>query len=258
MLALLSPAKKLDYDSPVRTTLHTQPLFIEEAQGLIDILKPQSVQQVADLMKLSDKLAQLNVDRYQDWSPKFDLDNARQAILAFNGDVYDGLDATSLSDTQLQWAQDHVAILSGLYGILRPLDLMQPYRLEMGTRLENPQGRDLYAYWGSTIADQINTWLDQQATEPVVINLASEEYFKSVDRKALRARIVQCVFQEYRKGAWKVISFSAKRARGMMARFMIESRAQQPQDLQAFTQAGYEFAPDASTDDRLVFRRDEA
>ncbi|HLR12646.1 MAG TPA: peroxide stress protein YaaA [Burkholderiaceae bacterium] len=262
MLMLLSPAKKLDYDSPVRTTLHTQPLFVDEAHELIRLLKGKSVPEVATLMKLSDNLATLNAQRYQDWSPSFDLHNSRPAILAFNGDVYDGLEATSLSDDQLQWAQDHLAILSGLYGVLRPLDLMQPYRLEMGTRLENPRGRNLYAYWGSQIAGYLDKQLAQAAgnrsNEPgIVLNLASAEYFKAVDRKALQARVVECVFQDYKSGDWKVIGFHAKRARGLMARFVIDNRCTQPDELKTFAVAGYAHAPDASTDDRLVFRRDE-
>jgi len=193
MLLLLSPAKKLDYDSPVRTQLETQPLFVEQAQGLIDILRTQSEEDIAGLMKLSDDLARLNVQRYQEWEPKFDRSNARQAILAFNGDVYEGMAATDLSDKELKWAQDHIVILSGLYGALRPLDLMRPYRLEMGTRLKNPEGANLYAYWGSRIANYLNERQEGEA-KPVVLNLASEEYFKAVDQKALRARVVQCVF----------------------------------------------------------------
>src|SRR5690625_1262192 len=187
MLLLLSPAKKLDYDSPVRTTRHTQPLFVDRASELIAILKEKSASEIASLMKLSDSLTTLNVERYRAWTPEFDLTNSRQAILAFNGDVYEGLQATSLSDDQLQWAQEHVAILSGLYGILRPLDLMQPYRLEMGTRLANSEGANLYEYWRNTIAPYLNERLARQ-DHPVVVNLASNEYFRAVDRKQLKAR----------------------------------------------------------------------
>lgn len=261
MLLLLSPAKKLDYDSPVRTTLHTQPLFVDQAQGLIDLLKQKSASEIATLMKLSDALATLNVERYRAWVPAFDLHNSRQAVLAFNGDVYEGLDAPTLSDKQLQWAQDHVAILSGLYGILRPLDLMQPYRLEMGTRLPNDRGANLYAWWGSSIAQYLNQHLalhSATSQPPVVLHLASEEYFKAVDLKTLKARVVQCVFQDFKSGTWKVISFHAKRARGMMARYIIENELTDPQQLHGFDRAGYVYAPDQSTSDKLVFRRDQA
>ena len=263
MLLLLSPAKKLDYDSPVRTRLHTQPLFVEQAQELISILARKSASEIASLMKLSDALATLNVERYRAWSPEFDLRNSRQAILAFNGDVYEGLEASSLSDKQLKWAQDHVAILSGLYGVLRPLDLMQPYRLEMGTRLGNDRGSNLYAFWGTAISDYINQHMatlngKKPVDQHVVLHLASEEYFKAIDRKALKARVVQCVFQEFRNGAWKVISFNAKRARGLMTRYVIENQLTQPQDLQGFNSAGYAYAPEESTPDKLFFRRDSA
>lgn len=282
MLLLLSPAKKLDYDSPVRTTLHTQPQFVEQAKELIAVLKKKSEADIASLMKLSDALASLNVERYQSWQPTFTLENSRQAILAFNGDVYEGLQAQTLSDKQLQWAQEHVGILSGLYGVLRPLDLMQPYRLEMGTRLETRRGPNLYAFWGSSIAECINQHFSRRhangqvseapnadaagASQPrstagdnenIVLNLASEEYFKAVDKKALKARVVQCVFQDYRKGAWKVISFNAKKARGLMARHVIENAYTRPEQLVDFNRGGYAFAPDVSTPDKLYFRKPE-
>lgn len=262
MLVLLSPAKKLDYDSPVRTTLHTQPLFVKQATELIKVLKKKSVGDIAGLMKLSDALAQLNVERYADWKPRFTQADSRQAVLAFNGDVYEGLDAPSLSDAQLKWAQQHVALLSGLYGVLRPLDLMRPYRLEMGTRLETGKGSNLYQFWGSTIAEHLNERLaempDGKKGKSVVVNLASEEYFKSVDLKVLNARVVQCVFQDYKNGAWKVISFHAKRARGLMARYIIENKVARPERLAGFDSEGYAWARDASSADRLVFRRSQA
>ncbi|OYV45410.1 MAG: peroxide stress protein YaaA [Candidimonas sp.] len=254
MLLVLSPAKKLDVDSTVRTTLHSQPIFVEQAAGLIKVLKKKSVTQVAALMGLSDKLAQLNVERYAHWQPHFTQANSRQAALMFNGDVYGGLDAPTLTDKQLDWAQDHVAILSGLYGVLRPLDLMQPYRLEMGTRLATKQGETLYDYWGSSIAQYLNARMAEQG-ETVLLNLASEEYFKSVDRKALTVDVVQCVFQDYKNGAWKVISFHAKRARGLMARYVIEKRIKKPGALQAFASEGYGYAAEVSAPNKLVFRR---
>lgn len=256
MLLLLSPAKKLDYDSPLPTSLHTDPLFVNEAKGLIDVLKKKSAGDVAKLMSLSDSLAQLNVQRYAEWSPKFSQKNARPAVLAFNGDVYEGLDASSLTEAQLKWAQDHVAILSGLYGVLRPLDLMQPYRLEMGTKLVNPAGKTLYDYWKETIAPYLNERLVTEK-QPIVVNLASEEYFKSVDVKQLNARVIQCVFQDQKAGAWKVISFFAKRARGLMARYVIQNRINTPDKLVGFNLEGYAYAPDVSTPDKLVFRRPE-
>lgn len=252
MLLLLSPAKKLDYDTPVRTTLHTQPMFIDQAAQLIKVLKKKSASEVADLMKLSDALATLNVERYAAWKPVFNQVNARQAVLAFNGDVYDKLDASSLSDAQLKWAQEHVAVLSGLYGVLRPLDLMQPYRLEMGTRLQTPKGKNLYEFWGSSITGYLN---ERMQTKAVVVNLASEEYFKSVDVKALKARVIQCVFQDYKNGAYKIISFNAKRARGLMARYVIENKISKPAALQDFALEGYAYAKTESTADKLVFRR---
>lgn len=261
MLILLSPAKKLDYDSAVRTTLHSQPQFIEQAQGLIKVLKEKSPSQIAALMKLSEPLAKLNADRYAAWVPEFNQTNSRQAILAFNGDVYAGLDASSLSDKQLEWAQEHVAILSGLYGVLRPLDLMQPYRLEMGTRLVTDVGTGLYSWWGNTIASYLDQHLGQQSggnqSDPIVLNLASEEYFKAVDLKALQARVVQCVFQDQKNGVWKIISFHAKRARGLMARYAIDHRIDDPAKLHGFNSEGYAWAPGESTPDRLVFRRPE-
>jgi len=258
MLFLLSPAKKLDYESPVRTTLHTQPLFVPQAQVLIDILKEYSQTQVAKLMRLSDNLAELNTQRFQQWTNQFTLENARQCILAFNGDVYEGLDAPSLSDKQLEWAQQHLLILSGLYGVLRPLDLMQPYRLEMGTRLKNPKGSNLYQYWGDSIAKYIDTRLKEGHEEPTVVNLASVEYFKSVDKKVLQSPVVECVFQDERKGKWRVIGFYAKKARGLMMRYAIENKITTVDELKNFNLDGYSFAAEASEKDRLVFRRPEA
>ncbi len=256
MLLLLSPAKKLDYDSPLPTSLRSDPLFVDEAKALIQVLKKKSPDEIASLMTLSDSLAQLNVQRYSEWSTKFTPKNSRPAVLAFNGDVYEGLDANSLSEKDLAWAQDHVAILSGLYGVLRPLDLMQPYRLEMGTKLVNPAGSNLYEYWKQTIAPYLNERLAKDK-QPIVVNLASEEYFKSVDLKTLKARVIQCVFQDQKAGSWKVISFFAKRARGLMARYVIENRISSPEKLKGFNLDGYQYAESVSTEDKLVFRRPE-
>ncbi|MDP2770588.1 MAG: peroxide stress protein YaaA [Giesbergeria sp.] len=255
MLILLSPAKSLDYDTPVPADLpHTLPQFVPQSQQLIDILRQKSPQDIASLMKISDPLAALNVARYATWSSRFSARNARQALLAFNGDVYDGLDARTLAADDLAWAQQHLAILSGLYGVLRPLDWMQPYRLEMGTRLATPVGQTLYQFWGPRIAQHLNT-CQQDEDSPVVLNLASQEYFKSVDRKQLRARVVECVFEDWKNGTWKIISFHAKRARGLMARHAIAQRATTPRQLEDFTAGGYAYDSGASSPDRLVFRR---
>jgi cytoplasmic iron level regulating protein YaaA (DUF328/UPF0246 family) len=254
MLFLLSPAKSLDFETPAPGVAHTQPQFVPQAQALIDILRELSPQDVAELMDLSDALSGLNVARYQAWTSKFTAKNAKQAVLAFNGDVYEGLDAKTLGADDLAWAQDHVAILSGLYGVLRPLDYMQPYRLEMGTKLANPQGKDLYKFWGSQIANYLNQQLSKQE-QAVIVNLASQEYFKSVDRKALQARVVECVFEDYKGGKYKIISFLAKRARGLMARYAVLQRVTQVEQLKKFNLEGYAFEASASEPDRLVFRR---
>jgi uncharacterized protein len=254
MLFLLSPAKSLDYESPLATSTHTKPLFTPQSAALIDVLKTKTPQQISTLMKVSDALSGLNVARYQAWSPKFTAKNSRQAALAFNGDVYGGLDAKTLSEAQFGWAQDHVCILSGLYGVLRPLDWMQPYRLEMGTALATGHGKNLYQFWGSKIASHLNERAAAD-TSPVIINLASEEYFKAVDRKALKARVVSCVFEEFKGGKYKIISFNAKRARGLMVRYAIEKKAGTVKKLEGFSAEGYAFDAAASQPDRLVFRR---
>lgn len=254
MLILLSPAKSLDYDTPPTTDRHTLPQFAKESQALIEVLRPYTPAQIGTLMHLSDALATLNVARYAAWSPKFSGKNSKQAVLAFNGDVYEGLQAPTLSQADLDWAQTHLGILSGLYGVLRPLDWMQPYRLEMGTALPNPRGNNLYAWWGDTLAEHLNQRLAEQG-DPTIVNLASQEYFKSVKRKALKARVVECVFEDWKSGQWKVISFHAKRARGLMARHAILKRARTPSDLLTFDTEGYAFDVAASETDRLVFRR---
>lgn len=254
MLILLSPAKSLDYESAPTTDQHTLPVFAKEAAQLIDVLRPYTPAQIASLMDLSDALATLNVARYGAWRPRFTARNSKQAVLAFNGDVYGGLDASTLKQSDLDWAQEHVALLSGLYGVLRPLDWMQPYRLEMSTKLPNPRGKDLYAWWGDTLALHLNERLAKQR-DGLIINLASQEYFKAVKRKALTGRVVECVFEDWKSGQWKVISFHAKRARGLMARHAIVHRAKSLKDLQSFELEGYAYAEDASDTDRLVFRR---
>ena len=261
MLFLLSPAKTLDYTRPLPRGVRqrtTDPLFVPRAAELIDGLKTLAPPQVAQLMDLSDELAALNVGRYGAWSPLHDDTNSRPAAFAFNGDVYEGLDVRSLKGPDLAWAQDHLVILSGLYGALRPLDRLQPYRLEMGTRHANARGRDLYAYWGDAVAEYLN----QRAADdkhPVIVNLASQEYFKVADRPALAARVVDCVFEDWKDGPgggqYKIISFFAKRARGLMARWAILHRVRSVKALQGFDAEGYASVPAASSADRLLFRR---
>lgn len=254
MLFLLSPAKSLDYDTPVGDLPHTQAQFLKQSAQLIEVLRRKSPQQIAELMTLSDKLSSLNVARYQAWSSRFTAKNSRQAVLAFDGDVYDGLQARTLRPADLDWAQEHLCILSGLYGVLRPLDRMQPYRLEMGTRLDTGAAKNLYQFWGAQIAAYLNQRLKADKT-PVVVNLASQEYFKAVDLKTLKARVVECVFEEQRAGQYKVISFMAKRARGLMMRYAISKRIDTPRKLESFNLDGYAFDVTASQPDRLVFRR---
>ena len=268
MLFLISPAKTLDYDTPVPPRLArqaTEPLFTDHAAELIEVLKPLQTAQVAALMDLSDELASLNVARYGAWSRRADEDNSRPAAWAFDGDVYDGLQAKTMRTADWTWAQQHLVILSGLYGVLRPLDRLQPYRLEMGTRLVTERGASLYDYWGDTIAQHLNERLGSRAegTEagagaakaPVVVNLASQEYFRAADRPALRARVVECVFEDWKDDRYKVISFFAKRARGVMARWCIDQRVASVAKLRRFAEQGYGLAPEASSPDRLVFRR---
>ncbi len=261
MIFVISPAKALDYETPAHVSRYTQPDFLADSARLITVLREKSPAQIAELMSLSDKLSTLNAARYEAWSQPFTPDNAKQAVLAFNGDVYEGLDAGSLSEDDLNWAQNHLRILSGLYGVLRPLDLMQAYRLEMGTRLANPGGKNLYEFWGERITQALNQSLLTDSTEQgqaVLVNLASDEYFKSVKPASLKARIVTPVFEDWKAGKYKIISFYAKRARGLMCRFAIQNRITEPEGLKAFDVDGYRFAEDASSDLRLVYRRRES
>jgi len=257
MLFLLSPAKTLDYATPVPAPLRkkaTEPLFTARAQDLIAVLRTKSPADIAALMDLSAPLAELNAARYQAWQGGTEAAHSKPAVLAFDGDVYGGLDARTLKTADLSWAQDHLVILSGLYGALRPLDRLQAYRLEMGTALQTPQGRDLYAYWGDTVAEHLNARQAQEATA-VVVNLASVEYSRVALRKTLRARVIDCVFEDWKDGRYKVISFFAKRARGLMARHAVEQRARRPAQLESFAAEGYAFDAAVSAPDRLVFRR---
>ena len=260
MLYLLSPAKSLDYETPApdhALAVATTPPFMPRSAELIGMLRQQTPEQIAELMSLSAPLAELNVARYKAWSKRATPRNSKPAALAFDGDVYGGLKAPTLSPADLFWAQQHVAILSGLYGVLRPLDRLQPYRLEMGTRLPNAHGKDLYAYWGDTLAEHLNARAEADAS-PVIVNLASQEYFRAADRKVLRPRVIECVFEEWKGGRYKVISFFAKRARGLMARYAITQRIATPAGLKRFDAEAYGFDAAASDADRFVFRRRQA
>lgn len=255
MLLLLSPAKTLDLTSSTPPALQaTQPELLDYSAQLVALLRQYSPSELANLMGISDKLAILNVRRYQDWLPPFHLDNAKPAVLAFMGEVYEGLDAASLSSKQLEWLNARLRILSGLYGVLRPLDWMAPYRLEMGTPLVNRRGRDLYAFWGTLISQTLQGVLTQIGPTTCV-NLASEEYFKAVNPQLLSARIIKPVFQDLKNGQYKVISFHAKRARGLMVRWVLDQRIDDVTQLKNFDGAGYYFVAQASSDEQWVFRR---
>ena len=255
MILVISPAKTLDFATPAHTALATQPRHLKEARSLMKLLKPLDPDGVARLLGISPDLAALNAGRYQQWRTPFTAANAKQAVLAFDGDVYGGLDASSLPEPDLAFAQDHLRILSGLYGLLRPLDLIQAYRLEMGTRLANPKGRDLYAFWKETLTRDLALELAQAPGEPVLVNLASEEYFKAVHPAGLGARVITPVFQDWKGGDYKVISFFAKRARGLMARHVLRKRLTEPAALMRFKAEGYGYDRKASEGDRWVFRR---
>jgi cytoplasmic iron level regulating protein YaaA (DUF328/UPF0246 family) len=254
MLIVLSPAKTLDFESPIKVNKTTEPDFIPRSAELISTLRTMPPAQIGSLMSISDSLAQLNVARYASWSKKFTADNSRPAVLAFDGDVYEGLDARSLNARQLDWAQKHLRILSGLYGLLRPLDLMQPYRLEMGTRLATKRGKDLYAFWGDQITEALNESLTV-AKAQALVNLASEEYFKSVKPAKLDRPVITPVFEEWKGGGYKIVSFFAKRARGLMARYAIEHKLSKPEQLKDFDSEGYAFDAKASNEARWIFRR---
>ncbi|CUA82116.1 Cytoplasmic iron level regulating protein YaaA, DUF328/UPF0246 family [Gulbenkiania indica] len=256
MLMVISPAKTLDFDTPLPPLPVTQPDFLDESGQLVEILRGKSPAELAALMSISDKLAVLNAGRYSQWHRPFTSENARPAVYAFMGDVYEGLDVASLPAEAVDYLQAHLCILSGLYGVLRPLDLMQAYRLEMGTRLANERGRDLYTFWGERITQALNARL-AGTTDPVLVNLASEEYFKAVRPASLNAAIVTPVFQDRKGGQYKIISFHAKRARGAMVRWAAERRLASPERLKDFDTDGYRFAPEASDTLTWVFRRDE-
>ena len=257
MLMVISPAKTLDYETPPATARFTQPQYLDHSQELIEQLRELSPQQIGELMHLSDKLSGLNAARFGSWTPAFTPENAKQALLAFKGDVYTGLNAVDFNEADFDYAQNHLRMLSGLYGLLRPLDLMMPYRLEMGTKLANARGKDLYAFWGTQISEWLNQALAEQGDD-VLLNLASNEYFSAVKKTALNARIINTEFKDLKNGQHKIISFYAKKARGMMSRFVIKERINNPEHLKQFDAQGYRFNAEQSKPDLLVFLRDHA
>lgn len=256
MLALISPAKTLDYESALPTDQHTLPRLLEHSQQLIDVSRKLSASEIASLMSVSEKIAQLNVARFREWQPEFNFSNARQAIFAFKGDVYTGLDTYDLTLQDLEFAQTHLRMLSGLYGLLRPLDLMMPYRLEMGTKLANARGHNLYEFWGDKITQLVNADLEETNSD-LLVNLASDEYYKSVKESKVKAEIIKPVFLDQKNGKYKVISFYAKKARGLMARYIIQNQLNRVEDLKSFNIDGYYFDAVSSIQGELVFKRDE-
>ena len=256
MLTLLSPAKSLDFETPSPTGKATQPQLLDDSSVLVEAMRDFTAKELSSLMKISGRLGALNFRRFEAWSLPFTKDNAKQAIVAFQGDVYVGMDAGSFSTEEFAFAQKHVRILSGLYGVLRPLDLIQPYRLEMGTRLENDRGKNLYEFWGDRITDRLNRDLRSQKSG-VVVNLASVEYFKSVNVDKLDADIVSPVFRDERNGTYKIISFYAKKARGMMTGWMVRNGIDDPKKLKGFDVAGYRYSEEMSEPGKPTFIRDE-
>ncbi|NOU59793.1 peroxide stress protein YaaA [Marinifilum caeruleilacunae] len=255
MLIVISPAKSLDFESSVPTKLHSDAGFTKDAEQLIKILRKLKVDEIQELMSVSPKLAQLNFERFHQWSLPFTSENAKQALLAFKGDVYTGIDADSLTDKDFEYAQSKLRILSGLYGVLKPMDLIQAYRLEMGKKLGNRRGKDLYEFWGDRITKSINQDLKEYGHKNL-INLASNEYFKSINSKKINADIVTPAFKDLKNGQYKMISFFAKKARGLMTRFIIQNEITNPEDLKAFDLDGYIFNPNLSKENAPVFTRD--
>ena len=255
MLAIISPAKTLDFSTPSPIPSYTQPDLTQYSQQLIEICRRLTPAEIASLMKISDKLAGLNAARLAEWVPQHHAENSKAAIYAFKGDVYTGLAAETLSAEDIQFAQSHLRMLSGLYGLLKPLDLMQPYRLEMGTKLKNENGKDLYHFWGNVITDQLRQALDQQG-DNILINLASDEYFKAVNTERLQATIIKPIFMDRKNGTYKVISFYAKKARGLMSRYLLQQRLTDIEQLKTFDLGGYWFDENLSTTTELIFKRE--
>ncbi|MCC1497749.1 peroxide stress protein YaaA [Alcanivorax sp. 1008] len=257
MFIVLSPAKTLDYTSQVPSVKTSLPRLLEHSEILNHQLREHDAKALAKLMKVSEAIARLNVERNQAWEPGTDQSSARPALFAFRGDVYTGLDVDSFTKKDLEQAQKRLRILSGLYGLLRPLDMMRPYRLEMGTLLSNPAGRDLYAFWGDTVSELLKQDMEKAKAETLV-NLASQEYFRAVRPAVLGARIITPVFQDEKNGKYKVISFYAKKARGLMAAWILRNNIQRPEQLEQFSEAGYRFVAEDSHADTLLFRRSES
>lgn len=256
MIIVISPAKNLDYETSAPTQQFTQPELLNDSTELADVCKKLTPLDLSNLMHISDKLAGLNAARFADWTNTFNLENAKQALFAFNGDVYTGLDAYTLKAEDIDYAQQHLRILSGLYGLLKPLDLMMPYRLEMGTKLANPRGTNLYQFWGNIITNKLNESAEAIDAD-ILVNLASNEYFKSVKAKEFNGKIIAPDFKDWKNGQYKTISFFAKKARGMMARYIIENKIETVEGLLEFELAGYQYNPDLSTDIKPVFTRQE-
>lgn len=257
MIIVISPAKTLDFETRARTKKFSMPDFLDDSAVLIDQLRTLEPDQISKLMSISPKLATLNSNRYYEWTRPFNLENAKQALYAFKGDVYTGLDAETLDDNDVAFAQDHLRILSGLYGVLRPLDLMQPYRLEMGAQFKNVRGNNLYEFWGDTITEAINQELKKQKTD-TLINLASNEYFKSIKPEKLNAKVINPIFKDQKNGMYKIISFFAKKARGLMSRYVIQHQLTSPEKIKQFDVAGYGFDEAESNDTEWVFKREES
>ncbi|MCU8041067.1 peroxide stress protein YaaA [Shewanella oncorhynchi] len=256
MLILVSPAKTLDFEQPPLTQVYSQPDFLTYSQELIQVCRQLTPTDIATLMKVSDKIAGLNAARFGEWRPDFSLDNAKQAIFAFRGDVYTGFDADTLSEDEIARTQSQLRILSGLYGLLRPLDLIMPYRLEMGTALSNPKGKNLYEFWGETLTQAVNETLAETSSD-IIVNLASNEYFKAIKPKKLQGQLISPIFKDCKNGQYKVISFFAKRARGMMARYLITHQINTLDELKAFNVAGYYYSEEQSSTINPTFLREE-
>tara|TARA_B110000858_G_scaffold198432_1_gene264907 strand:- start:1368 stop:2141 length:774 start_codon:yes stop_codon:yes gene_type:complete len=255
MLIVVSPAKSLDFESKARTRKYTEPQYLEESTELVGQLQKLTPEDFSELMHISSDLGELNHMRYANWHTPFDLKNSKQALFAFKGDVYIGLEAEKFSTADINFAQKHLRILSGLYGLLRPLDLMQAYRLEMGSRFKNKKGRNLYEFWGDTLTENLNE-LFKQDKKPILINLASKEYFSAIKPKPLNAEIISPVFKDFSNGKYKIVSFFAKKARGYMASYIIQNKIKNPVKLKEFDVDGYRYSEEDSTPAQPVFLRD--
>ena len=252
MKLVISPAKSLNYESELPTGFSSQNCFLNEASGLINLLRKKSTKELSDLMNISPKISALNYERNQQWQLPFNSNNARQAVYAFSGDVYQGLDSYSIPKNKIDRLQDTVRIISGLYGILKPMDLIQPYRLEMGTKLQINKSKNLYEFWRSRVTSFLN---DEMKQDEILVNLASQEYFKAIDIKVLKAKLIHIDFKEFKDGNYKTIAIFSKRARGLMTRFIVENNAQTVEDIKVFNLNRYRYDKSLSSENRLVFSR---